>query len=272
MQTVISNFASYIPADLDFMSAAKFIGVFAAVMLLVGLLGRVILGKRSNLNHAVSSAMGILCIYAVTIVIYTFNPYQLSKFLAPLPFVTFEGEALYLFSFQGAGLPSICAQVLSMMILAFLVNLLDSFIPKGKQIIGWYLYRFLTVLLAMVLHYIVSWAFNTFLPGVLVTYAPAILLGLLAVMLGLGILNVILGLVLTVVNPIFGALYAFFFSNKIGKQVSKALLTTAILCAVVYALEYFGFAAISISAAALQAYIPLIIALLILWYVIGHLL
>lgn len=269
---MLSNLTDYIPADLDLISTLKFIGIFAGVMLLIGLLGRAIQGKRSSLNHAVSSAMGILCIYAVTIVVYTFNPYGLSRFLAPLPFVSFDGEVLRLFAFTAAELPAICSQVLSMIILSFLVNLLDTFIPKGKNLVGWYLLRFLTVLLSMVLHFIVSWAFNAFLPGVLVTYAPTILLGILIVMLALGVLNVLLGLVLAVVNPIFGALYAFFFSNKVGKQVSKAVLTTLILCAVMYALEYFGFAAISISAAALQAYIPTILVLLILWYLIGHVL
>lgn len=272
IEAVVSNIASYAPAEVDLMAMLKFIVIFAVGSMLVSLLGRVVLGKRSSLNHAVSSAMGILFIYAVTIVVYTFNPGNLSKFLSPLPFVSFSGDYLYLLPFLDAELPMICSQVLSMVILAFLVNLLDTFVPKGKKILSWYLYRFVTVLLAMAAHYLATWAFNAFLPGVLVTYAPMILLGILVVMLLLGVLNVILSLVLTVANPVIGAIYSFFFSNIVGKQLTKAVLTTVILCAVVALLEHFGYTIICIASTALGVYIPLIAVLLVLWYVIGHVL
>ena len=270
MKTAFSTLTAYLPADVDFMSMLKFLAYLAAGVLLVSLTARVVIGRRSSLNHAISAAMGILCIYAVTVVIYTFNPYALAKYLTPLPFVRFNGEVLQVFSFSANDLPAICREVLSMVILAFLVNLLDTWIPKGKKVIGWYVYRFVTVALAMALHYGVTWAFNTYLPGVLVTYAPMILLGILAAMMVLSLANVILGVVLTVVNPIIGGIYAFFFSNIIGKQISKALVTTAILSAVVYALNHFGYTVISISASALTAYVPMIGVSLILWYIIGH--
>lgn len=272
MQNSVTNFLTNLPANIDIVSMMKFIGVFAFAVLFIGLLGRVVLGKMSSLNHSVSSAMGILFIYALTIVIYTFDPYALSKYLAPLPFVNFSGDTLYIFSFADAEMTTICREVLSMLILAFLVNLLDTWIPKGNKATVWFSFRMMTVLLAMVLHYFVKWAFNAFLPGVLVTYAPTILLCILGAMLFLGLANVILSLVLTVVNPLIGALYTFFFSNVVGKQITKAVFTTIILSAVVIALNYFGYAAISISASVLGNYIPLIAVLLILWYLIGHVL
>lgn len=268
----LTNLLTNLPAEPDIISMMKFIGVFAFAVLFIGLLGRVVLGKRSSLNHSVSSAMGILFIYAVTIVIYTFNPYALSKYLAPLPFVTFSGDVLRVFSFSGADYSDICREVLSMIILAFLVNLLDTWIPKGKKFGSWFTYRLMTVLVAMVLHYLVKWAFNAFLPGVLVTYAPTVLLCILGAMLALGLVKVILSLVLTVINPIIGALYTFFFSNFIGKQISKAVFTTVILSAVAFALHYFGYAAISISPDVLGNYVPLLAVLTILWYLLGYVL
>ena len=269
MDFSISNLLTNLPANIDIISMMKFVGVFAFIVLFIGLLGRVILGKLSSMNHAVSSAMGILFIYALTVVVYTFDPYALSKYLAPLPFVKFSGDVLHIFSFRSAEFTSICREVLSMVILAFLVNLLDTWIPKGKKVSTWLGFRLMTVLLAMVVHYLVKWAFNAFLPGVLVTYAPTILLCILGAMLFLGLANLILSLVLTVVNPIIGALYTFFFSNVIGKQITKAVFTTVILSAVVFALNYFGYAAIGISAGVLGNYIPLLAVLLILWYLLG---
>ena len=135
--------------------------------------------------------------------------------------------------------------------------------------LGWFFLRILTVLFAMVLHILVDWAFKTYLPNVLVTYAPTILLVILAVTLLMGLLNLVLSVVLTVVNPIFGALYTFFFSNIIGKQLSKAVFTSGIICGVVFLLGYFGCTVICVSAAALSAYIPLAIVLLLLWFLIG---
>ena len=264
--------AELVPADVEPMSMLKFIGIFAAVSILVSLLGRVIFGKRSNLNHSLSSAMGIFFILAVSTLIYVFDPRCLAQYLSPLPYVAFSGDYLVLFSFTGNGFAAICDEVLSMIILAFLVNLLDTFIPKGKNVLTWYLFRFLTVLMAMGLHYAVTWASNTYLPGVLVTYAPVILLVLLVLAVLMGLLNVVLSLALTVVNPIFGALYAFFFSTLVGKQLTKAICTTFVLTAVVVALDYFGCTMLCIAGSALAAYIPLLIVLLILWYLIGHLL
>ena len=264
--------ADLIPADIDPLSILKFIGIFAAVSIVVSLLGRVIFGKRSSLNHALSSAMGIFFILAISTLIYVFDPRSLAQYLSPLPYVAFSGEYLILFSFTGSSFATICEELLSMIILAFLVNLLDTFIPKGKNVFTWYLLRFLTVLLAMGLHYGVTWASNAYLPGVLVSYAPIILLAVLILAVLMGLMNVVLGLVLTVVNPIFGALYAFFFSTLVGKQLTKAICTTIVLTAVVVALSYFGCTMLCIAGSALAAYIPLLIVLLVLWYLIGHLL
>lgn len=268
----LTNFSPLPAVDLDLIGTLKFIGILVIGVMILGFIGKAVFGSRSSLNQALSLAMGILCVYALTIVIYTFDPKGLSRFLAPLPFVSFRGEELHIFSFASAQFPTVCAEVLSMVILAFLVNMIEGFLPQGKHLLGWFFYRFLTVVFAIVLHFLVSWLFNTFMPGVLVTYAPMILLGTLVIMIALGLLKGILGLVLTLSNPLLGALYAFFFSNRLGKNISKALLTTIILAALVYGLGYLGFGVISISAAALQTYIPLIVALLFLWYLVGHVL
>lgn len=269
---MIKHASSYFPTQVDLITAAQFMLFFGAFSLILGVLSRVVLGKRSSLNHSLSSAIGILFIYALTIVVYTFKPWNLETLLSPLPFVTFSGEYLIIFPIADAHFPALCSEVLSLIILAFLVNLLDTYFPKGEHILSWYVLRFLTVIISMLLHLIARWAIKTYLPGVLVTYAPTILLILLAFLLLSGILNLILGLVITMANPFMGAMYTFFFSNVIGKQLSKAIFSSAILCAVVYLLEHFGYTVICITSAALMAYIPLVILLLVLWYLIGHVL
>ncbi len=268
----LSGLKDYIPTQVDMASMLKFLALFAAGSLVLGIVGRVVLGKRSSLNHAISSVMGILCIYVLTIVIYTFQPWELQRLLSPLPFTVFAGEYLSIFSLTSTSFSVVCYEIVSMLILAFLVNLIDTFLPQGEGIVGWYLLRLLTVVLAMLGHLAARWAFNAFLPDVLVSYAPMILLGVLIAMLLLSVLKVFLGVALAAVDPILGAIYTFFFSNIIGKQLSKAMVTTAVLCAIVYLLEHFGVYLICITQSALIAYVPMLAVLLVLWYLIGHVL
>lgn len=249
----------------------KAAAILAVGTILLGAIGRFAFGKRSTLNLSVSSAIGILFIYAVTVVLYSAGA-RFQSFIAPLPFATFSGTQMLLFSFAASDYTVICTQVLSMIILAFLANLFESIPPKGKNFIGWLFCRCLSIVLAMAAHLVVTWAFTTYLPQGLVTYAPTILLALLILLLLVGALKLVVGAVLATVNPLIGAFYTFFFATIVGKALTKAVLTTAILSAIVMALNYIGCTVISIASAALIAYIPLLIVLLIVWYITSRLL
>lgn len=272
MDFPMPDLSEYIPTELDLGAALKFLVIFAAGFLLLGVLGRMLLGRRSGANHALSSAAAILFIYAFTVVIYAFRPWNLEELISPLPLVAFSGEHLVLFSFQSAQVNVICYELVSMLILAFLVNLLDSLIPQGKSVLGWYCLRFAVVLLSMVVHFLLCQVLASYLPGVLLEYATMILLGVLGVMLAMGVLNFLLGLVLTVANPILGGIYAFFFSNRVGRQLTCAVGTTLVLAGLVLFLEHFGITVLCISQSALMACVPLLLVVLILWYIIGHVL
>ena len=272
MDFPMPDLSQYIPTQMDLGSTLKFLAMFTAGFLLLGVLGRMLLGRRSGANHALSSAVGILFIYAVSVAIYAFQPWNLEDLISPLPFTAFSGEYLVLFPLRSAELNSVCFELVSMLILAFLVNLLDSLLPQGKSVLGWYFLRFVTVILAMLAHLLVRWGIASYMPGVLLEYAPMILLGVLGVMLALGVLNLLLGLVLTVANPILGGIYAFFFSNLVGRQLTRAVGTTAVLTGLVYLMEHFGITVLCITQSALISCAPLLLVVLILWYLIGHVL
>ena len=272
MDFPMPDLSQYIPTQMDLGSTLKFLAMFTAGFLLLGVLGRMLLGRRSGANHALSSAVGILFIYAVSVAIYAFQPWNLKDLISPLPFTAFSGEYLVLFPLRSAELNSVCFELVSMLILAFLVNLLDSLLPQGKSVLGWYFLRFVTVILAMLAHLLVRWGIASYMPGVLLEYAPMILLGVLGVMLALGVLNLLLGLVLTVANPILGGIYAFFFSNLVGRQLTRAVGTTAVLTGLVYLMEHFGITALCITQSALISCAPPLLVVLILWYLIGHVL
>lgn len=267
MDSIVNYFASL---NLDIALFLKAIGMLIAALLLLALAGRFVFGKKSTLCRAVSSAIGVLFIYAITVVLGDAGE-EFQRFIAPLPFVTIENDTMVLFSFQ-EDYTIVCAQILSMIILSFLMNLADSWLPTGQHVISWVFFRSLGVVLALVFHLIVTGLFTTYLPEGLLTYAPTILLGLLILMLLTGSLKFLVGLLLVSVNPLVAALYTFFFANIVGKQITKAVLTTGILAGLVLLLQEMGIAAITIASAALLAYIPFIILLVLLWYLVGKLL
>ena len=267
MESIENYFAS---KNLNIGVFLKATAIMIATLLVFALVGRILFKKKSNLLNAVSAAIGILFIYAVTIVLGGLGE-SFQKFIAPLPFVTITNDEMILFQFQ-ADYTIVTTHILSMIILAFLMNLVDRLLPTGKNVFLWLLLRCASVISGMILHLIVTGLLTKYLPEGLVTYAPTILLAVLALMLLTGALKFLVGIVLSTVNPLVAALYTFFFANAIGKQVTKAVLTTAILTVLVWILQNIGIFTISIASAALLAYIPFIVLLLALWYVVGRLL
>ena len=251
----------------DVLSLVKAAGVLLIGVIVFGAIGRFAFGKKSTLSIAVSSVIAILFMYTLTAVLRSAG-LPLAQYITPLPFATFKGDALILFSFKSADYLSISREVLNMIILAFLVNLADRWLPRGKNVFVWFLLRCATVVLALVLHLVATGLINRFLPEGILTYAPVILLGILAIMLLTGALKIVVGAVLTTVNPLIAALYTFFFANVVGKMVTRAVLTTGLLALLVLALQYVGVTVISVASAALIAYIPLLLILVVMWFIV----
>lgn len=257
--------------ELNNIEFLKQIGIVCAAMLVLSFIGRAIFGKRSGLNHAVSSAIGILAVYILGLFLYG-SSHALSGLLASLPFVAVRDDMLALFSFTAADRTEICAMLVRMVVLAFLVNLLDTVMPKGKNIFSWLLFRLITVFLAVLCQGLIVWASEAYLPESFLAWAPMILLGILVATLLLGALKLLVGIALATINPIIGALYTFFFSSLVGKQLSKAVLTTMLLSALVYGLNVMGYTVISLAGISLAVLLPVILVLLALWYLINQVL
>ncbi len=272
LRDTIRHTASYLPAEIDFITVAQFLLFFAAASLVLGIISRVVLGKRSSLSHSLSSVMAVLFIYTITVVLYTFKPWNLDILLSPLPFATFSDHYLIIHPITDLHFTALCTELLSLLILTFLINLVDTLMPAGEGVFSWLLLRLITVLGCFALHLGVSWAFRTYLPDILVTYAPMVLLGSLLVMLLSGAFSLVFGLIIAITNPFLGAMYSFFFSNIVGKQISKAIFTSGLVCGILYLMEQFGLVVILITPAALLTYIPLALVLLVLWFLIGRML
>ena len=265
MKSIEKYFASM---GIDLSNMAILLGVLVLATLLLGAIARFIFGKRSTLSAAVSSAIGILFIYTLAVVLNSAGV-GYEKYVAPLPFTILLQDTMCIYAPTGH-YAIVCSELLSMVILSFLVNLADRWIPKGKHALTWIASRTLVVIIGYAMHLLVVYLFATYLPEGIVTYAPTIMLGLLVLFLVTGIMKWVIGTLLSAtVNPFIGAMYTFFFANVIGKMVTRAMLTTAILYGLVYLLNNMGIMAIAIGSAALVAYIPFLLILAALWYIIN---
>lgn len=249
----------------------KFLGILVFGILLISSLVRFLFGKEAQINLAVTSSMEILCVYVLNTVIYALG-LQLQQFITPLPFVTMVEDYLVLYPILSAEFTDICQHVLKLLIIAFLVNMINEFIPKGEHVVTWFLLRIITVIIAVAAIYVAELALNTYLPQGLYEIAPTVLLCVLVALVLLGSLKVIVGAALAFLDPISAALYTFFFSTFIGRALAKAMVSTALLTALIVALDYLGITVVHIAAAVLTAYIPLLLIVLVLWYIVGHIL
>ena len=246
-------------------------GAMLVGFLLLGLLSRALFGNGASLSCSISSVIAVFFLYAICILLYVFES-PIQRYLAPLPLVHLAPGTITFFSFKGASFGAICTQLVNTVLLAFLVNLITQLIPKGKNLFVWFLLRILTVFLAGVLHLVVAGLISHFVPQGIAQYSAIILLALLVLMLVTGSMRLLVGAALTAVNPIIAALYTFFFASVVGKQVTRAVCTTILLSAIILILRYFDITALSILASGLIAYLPLVIGMTIVWYLIGKLL
>lgn len=249
----------------------KFLGLLILGVLLISSLTRFLFGKENQINLAVTSAMEILCLYVLNIVIYALG-LQLECFLTPLPFVTMAEDYLFLFPLLTSELTVICDQLLKLLIIAFLVNLIGGLIPQGQHLLTWTILRLITVAISVAALYGADMLLAVYLPQGLTEYAPTVLVLSLAALIALGSMKVFVGAALAFLDPIIAALYTFFFSNIIGRALARAMVTTALIAGLIAALNFLEITVLHIAAAALTAYIPLLLIVILLWYFVGRIL
>lgn len=266
MEPIIDFFSGQ---GVDFWLMLKACGIILLCVLVAGVIGRFLFGKKSRINHAVTSAIAIVFLYAVAALLRTAGS-QFNWLLAPLPFTFVSGDSMTLFSLSTAAMQPLCEEVLCMVVLSFLVNLADTLLPRGRNAFTWFLLRCATVGIGWGGFLIIDWLSNAYLPGVILANAPMILLGLLIVLILVGALKLLVGVLLASVNPVIGALYTFFFANIVGRQITKALFTTAMLAGLVTLLRAVGVVTLSLGAGTFVAYLPFLILLLVIWYPVSR--
>lgn len=261
VQQKVSNIFRYI----------GFFGILVIGFLLISSMFRFLFGKRAQLGKAITSAIEILCLYLISIALFCFGLHG-EFFISPLPFLSFEDGCLQISPIFQMPFPAICTQFLKLLMIAFLVNVMNSVIPEGKKPHIWLLLRASTVILAIGINYVLDLLLLSWLPNGFGNSAPLILIGVLFLLIALGSMKLVVGATLFVANPIIGALYTFFFSNFIGRALARSIISAGLVAGLVFLLNSLEIYTIAVSATALIALIPVYLLIVGLWYAIDRIL
>lgn len=264
------DFTLHLPADVDFLKTMSFVAVFTMAVLIICLAARIFLGKDSGLKSCIVTALGIVMLYAIAVLIYTFSPRDFTRYLNQLPIGSFtqmeDGQkVLVLNTFQALPFPALCRQLLRVLVLALTINALDGYTPPKVKGLGWFLWRIFSFCLAIFINFMIYWVAGEFLPFEDYPYPPMIILGILVFCLGMGIMDYILVLLLLEVNPVFIVLYGFFFNDKIGKRITRSVGATIIVYCFMRVVEALGYGFLKISPGNLSAYFPFALCMFLLW-------
>lgn len=268
IQSILETTNALIPATLE--KSIILSALLIVFVLGLGLVFRLFFGRNCAVNRGISGFLEVLFIYAATVTVYTLKPWNLTQYLAPLPFAIFRGDILIVSYSACSTIPLLCSQLLSLIILCFIVHLLNFVLPRGRSFVPWLLMRAVCVVLAVGVDLAANWALNAFLPAVIAESAPVALITVLAITLLVSLFNPLLCILFTAANPIVGLLYTFFFSNTIGKNLTRAVLSAGMVFALFYGMDYFECIVINITPGALLRYSPFALALLGVWYVFDY--
>ena len=179
-------------------------------------------------------------IYCIAIILFKFAPSQFSNLSTILPFLEISGNTLRILTLRSVEFKQICENIITLYILSFLSNLFVSTRSHGNSFIKKLLRFIICLTLTYATYRITVYLLHTYLPGLLSSYGSLILLGIMVTMFISGAIGLLLGLVLAAVNPFLGGICTFFFSRTIGRHLTRTIITTMLVIALITALNQFG--------------------------------
>lgn len=274
MKECLSNiFECIFPEGYNPYSMISFLGFVIAVVFIAAVLIRIIHQKASKYNHALASAMALL--FAYTMLMWLHGGFLndfVSEALKVLPLIEYDGENITIFRFALDKPFEVSAAYLYAFILSFILIFLDDLIPDAKSGLAWILLQMFITFLTLVFYWFVMKCIGHFMPDGLNQFAPLILVAILVFMILLGFLKVILGLLLVAVNPLLGAVSAFFSTSRLGQALGKAALCALCLCAVCIFLVNNGMGTFVLADMNFLVCILPMAVLVGLWFVVGNIL
>lgn len=257
-----------LPESFDVSSYVMHLLIAIVAIFVVTGVFRLCFGKNSTMNTAIASAIAILTIYVIDLLIFSFGN-KLQILFDPLPYVTVSDDYLTIFPVFQATLHEVSREFVNMTILAYVMNLLETWLPKGDKLGSWFSFRFFALIIATCLNFCINLLLNTVFKDSFLTVLPLYLLGIILLAFILACLKLIIGGESPFVKNFLGAFHAFFFTKDMGKQLMRAMVTSILLTVLVFTLNYLSYTTVAVAAVSFFAYFPIILVGLALWYIIA---
>ncbi len=241
--------------------------------ILLGVILRIACKKLKYIPQSASACFGIIFIYVCAIAVFGPEAGHGNIILGSLPFFDAINDYGSLYVLMQSDFNTFFNEVIRMFFLAFTVNLLQDLTRcASRKFLLWYLLECVVVFAAMLINFVVTYAAQRFLPEGLIIWTPKLVFLLVGVILLLMLLKTIFKTALFFVNPVFTAIFSFFTDNLIGKTLTKSFITTVGISAIVVLLDRMGFSIAGMTAIGISAFLPVIILLFLLWYLVHKLL
>ena len=250
-----------------------YILAFGLVLMILGIVLRMISGAVNTIPASVSASFLIIFIYVVAALLIRENA-QTKIFVNALPFWGQVDDATQIFSLMQGNFGTFLIEISHMLMLAIIVNILQQLTeglakPNHRMFIVrfiiWYMVQVLTVVAALLINAFLTYEIRKHIPEKISQWIPAILAGILTVLMILVALKSIFSLL----NPFLGMLFDFFMGNTFGRILTKSFLTTAAIALFVYIAQHFGwFLPLVEGGILVNSFGPVILLLVLLWYVV----
>ena len=262
---------SLFPEGFDPIGMFQVMGYIIAVAFIFALMIRLIHEKASKYNHALYSSMSLMFMYLLLFQVRKILPDTIDPILTRLPLIDVDLNTgrIVLFQFSFENFSQSCTEFLYLFILSFCLIGLDDIIPDAKNTPSWILLQFIIGCVSFAIYGFALKLIDHFAPGILDSFAPMLLVCVLLFMVLLGLLKVLLTLMLTVVNPLLGAVSAFFSSNQLGMALGKSVMCSFILVAMCVFMHLMGYSQFQIADLTLLACALPMLVLGVLWIVLG---
>ncbi len=235
VESVFNKFSAILSNKAILNTVVAALAICFGLLLLAGLL-RLISGKRGTVVGSVTVTFDILILYLMFALLPTILPITAS-YIPALPFAAINYGNITIMHIQELGRDLFCAQLIELIIIAFVFGLIEYLLPEGKNFILSLLLRLVSLIIVYIAICLIHWLSATILPGFVQSYAPILLLAFVAVLLALTVFKWFFGLILGFsCGPVIGGIYTFIVGNIVGKQLAKA----AISCFLIVVLLFFA--------------------------------
>jgi hypothetical protein len=241
--------------------------------ILLGVILRVACKKLKYIPQSASACFGIIFIYICAISLFGIKEGHSNVILEALPFFEVISDYGSIFELMHTDFNIFFNEVIRMFFLAFTVNFLQDITRcASRKFLMWYFFECVVVFAAMLINFAITYAAQKYLPQNLIIWTPKLVFILLGILLLLLLLKTIFKTALFFANPIFTGIFSFLTGTLIGKTLTKSFITTVGLSAVVVIIDRLGFSLMGLSAVGISAFAPVIILLLLLWFMVHKLL